>query len=268
MTSDFTVPLCSLLAEANDYTSQIHKVFDQHWNTLESERKAMMERIDVWRHDSKERINKYADKQKTLINDHYNRLRPTFDEKYEENLDTANECYDAKQHDLFKDLYKECQSLRFQVATLNSVKYEIEHPEVTILREQIEKKTLETRDDARRRRRLNHKNNNEIENASTTNASSPSDSVASNSKQIECVYAMKYFFVIVHLLFLFSDQQLPEEKPKKKSNQTRSTTNDSNNQVTNVDESNNKCPVCFMIFPLSMTSYDRQQHVNEHYIED
>jgi hypothetical protein len=29
-----------------------------------------------------------------------------------------------------------------------------------------------------------------------------------------------------------------------------------------------KCPVCFMIFPLTMTAPDRSQHVQEHYVDD
>jgi hypothetical protein len=79
---------------------------------------------------------------------------------------------------------------------------------------------------------------------------------------------MLYLSVVIHLIFLFSDRSLSEKKPKKKNNPTISPTNDSNNQSTKIDESNNKCPVCFMIFPLHMSAKDRQQHANEHYIDD
>jgi hypothetical protein len=61
---------------------------------------------------------------------------------------------------------------------------------------------------------------------------------------------------------------MPETKPKKNSNPKKSTTNDSNSQETNIDESNNKCPICYMIFSSYLSSKDRQQHVNEHYTDD
>jgi hypothetical protein len=188
MASSFTISPRSSLSKTNDYTSKIHKIFTQHWNTLKSERQATIDRIDTWRDDSIERIKKYADKQKTLINDHYNRLRISFDENYEDNLDTANEYYDAKEADPFNELYKECQSLKFQIATLNFVKYEFDQPEITAPKEQIETKALETRNSARRRRRCHNRNNNETDNSSAASAALPSDSVASNSKQIECVF--------------------------------------------------------------------------------
>ncbi len=34
------------------------------------------------------------------------------------------------------------------------------------------------------------------------------------------------------------------------------------------NDSTNKCPICFMIFPLSMSQDERSQHVNEHYGDD
>ncbi len=34
------------------------------------------------------------------------------------------------------------------------------------------------------------------------------------------------------------------------------------------NDSINKCPICFMIFPLSMTQDERSQHANEHYADD
>ena len=175
MANDFTVAPSSSLSEANDYTNQIHTIFVEHWNTLENDRQAAIGRIDTWLRDTKERMKKYADKQKTLINDYYSRFRPIFDEQYEENLDIANECHDAKEAKLFKELHKECQALKFKVVTLNNVIYEVEQPEVTIFKEQT--KTSETESEVRRRRRRINKNN--IEKESNSSAS---------AKQIEYVF--------------------------------------------------------------------------------
>jgi hypothetical protein len=40
------------------------------------------------------------------------------------------------------------------------------------------------------------------------------------------------------------------------------------NNVSNRDQLDEKCPICFMIFPLSMSASDRHQHANEHYADD
>jgi hypothetical protein len=50
----------------------------------------------------------------------------------------------------------------------------------------------------------------------------------------------------------------------------RSTNNNNNSKANtaNGDDSIDKCPVCFMIFPSHMTKYDRQQHVYEHMTDD
>jgi len=49
----------------------------------------------------------------------------------------------------------------------------------------------------------------------------------------------------------------------------RSTSNNNNSEhyPTIDDDSINKCPICFMIFPLTMTHNDRYRHVDEHMID-
>ena len=34
------------------------------------------------------------------------------------------------------------------------------------------------------------------------------------------------------------------------------------------NETTEKCPICFMIFPQSMNKQDRERHANEHYGDD
>lgn len=41
--------------------------------------------------------------------------------------------------------------------------------------------------------------------------------------------------------------------------------NDQNYDRTSVDDSFDKCPTCFIIFPSTMGSHERTQHVNQHF---
>ncbi len=42
--------------------------------------------------------------------------------------------------------------------------------------------------------------------------------------------------------------------------------NDSqHSQAFSIDDSDGKCPICYMIFPSSMSAKDRHQHAGEHY---
>jgi uncharacterized coiled-coil protein SlyX len=237
---------------------------------LDQERQKTIEGINKWRHDLEEHISKYADEQRALINDHYDRQRSILNEKRIENLEIANAFQDARQIARLNEICEACRLLEFQVATLKFSNYEMEQPEIVIVDKQLETKNLEesnvnVRKTARWRRRNNNKNGNKMENTTDTNTSSPPDSITSNSKQKpECVCPLKCLFVVVFLIFIFSDQQSLNET----TNQSTVTTDDSETQMMNNDESNNKCPICFMIFPLTMTRRNRQKHVNEHYTDD
>ena len=62
-------------------------------------------------------------------------------------------------------------------------------------------------------------------------------------------------------IFTFSGQQT-------KTSPTRTRTDESDNQMKNASGSDSKCPICFMIFPRSMTRDGRDEHVNEHSFGD
>lgn len=70
------------------------------------------------------------------------------------------------------------------------------------------------------------------------------------------------------LMLCFSDEKSSEEKSDTKTNSTTKKPDNSNSQITSVGGSDKKCPICFMIFPMSMTSVGQQEHVNEHYNDD
>ena len=70
------------------------------------------------------------------------------------------------------------------------------------------------------------------------------------------------------LMFSFSDEESVEEKSRTKSSSTKNKTDNSNRQTTNASRPDNKCPICFMIFPTSMAPARQQEHVNEHDADD
>lgn len=135
-------------------------------------------------------------------------------------------------------------------------------------------KTSEEVNVARLRRRQQDKiNGNNTQSTSDARANSPPNSVTSIAEQTECVRVLRYLFVIATLIFHSSNQESSKincKKKKKKNKNAQSTvdTDDSKDDVLNNNQSDDKCPVCFMIFPLNMTHDNRGQHVNEHYTDD
>jgi hypothetical protein len=81
-------------------------------------------------------------------------------------------------------------------------------------------------------------------------------------------------FIYANIFFLYnfrslSFSQYPLITPSSNVNdRSASSNNNSETYAANGDDSNNKCPICFMIFPLNMTYHDRQKHVGEHMIDD
>ena len=76
--------------------------------------------------------------------------------------------------------------------------------------------------------------------------------------------------------FDYPEQMIPfiQMQPKQQSNRNLSILNHrdmhhtktrASNCMTTDDIRDEKCPVCFMIFSLSMTTTDRAQHVNQHF---
>ncbi len=68
--------------------------------------------------------------------------------------------------------------------------------------------------------------------------------------------------------FFFSSQWPSKTLPSTLDDQSTNNNNNSKACTAIGDDSNNKCPICFMIFPLTMTHVDRNKHVDEHMIDD
>ncbi|CAF2583846.1 unnamed protein product [Rotaria sp. Silwood2] len=253
MTSAFLVPSLTWLSCTNDYIDEIHNIFCQHWLNLDKEREIAIDSIDKWCLGWEKRIKKYANEQKVLLNNNYDRLRYVFDKKHKENVETANAYHNTQQLELFNELRHACQELEFQAVRLEYCKKEMEYPKVIDIEEREERTQLEqvdtdTLENARRRRRR-CKENDKTENTSSTSVSSSPNSITSSSKQT-------------------NNQQTSDTQSKRKDDQLTDTKNTSKKQGKNDNDSNDKCPICFMIFPSNLTRSDRNRHVNEHIIDD
>lgn len=181
MANDFAVPLSSPLSNDNYYTKQIHKIFTEHWNTLEDRRKKDIEEIDQWQQRMQEDIQTRADKQKKRINKHYNRLRPTLDENYRVHLESAGKHHDEQQDNLSKELLEKCQSLKFQVTTLEWAVHNIEVMEVVVREELLTANSFMKRQ-ARLQRRMNKNGETKILTMTTTDGSPPDSPMADQNR--------------------------------------------------------------------------------------
>jgi len=250
-------------SDKDHYANEINAIFSKHLETLDDKRQAIIDKIDKWCSDCTEQINNHANQQKCLLNDAYIRHRRVFDKKYNENLETANAYQIAKQEDLFNELRDACRLLKFKVAKLTFSKHEMEYPEVIIQEEPMERTnpqetTITKRNDARRRRRTNKNSGNTTENNNSATASSSSDLITANSEQTRYIYILKYFFLMMLSICIFSARQSSKTTSKIKISPL----------IDNKDDSYNKCPICFMIFPISMTHNGRYQHINAHMEDD
>ncbi|CAF1183823.1 unnamed protein product [Rotaria sordida] len=254
MTSDFTVPSHTGLPHTNNYIVEINNIFYQHWLTLDKKRQTEIDNINQWCLKWKKYIKKHADEQKVLLNNNYDRLRHVFDRKHKENLETANAYHAAQQLELFNELRDACQVLQFQVARLEYCNEKMEYPKVIDIEEQeeiiqLEQTDTNTRENARRRRRHCKDNDKKTEHTSSASASPSCTSITSYSKQT-------------------NNRRTFETQSKREDDHLTSTKDASIKQVKNDDDSNDKCPICFMIFSSNMTRSNRHRHVNEHMIGD
>ncbi|CAF1934672.1 unnamed protein product [Rotaria magnacalcarata] len=254
MTTTFTTPPYSWLPNTNAYVNKIDKIFYQHWKILNNEREKSIETINQWHHDWNKRIEKHAEEQKVLIINDYERLRPVFDEKYKENVEIANTYHHAQHLELFKELCDECKSLKFQVAMLQLVQRETEYPQVVTVEEQEEMQRLKQTDlsaqnEHRRRRRRAKDETQKTENKDDSKANLSHNSTTSSSNQI-------------------NNRQTFEIQDKEEDKQPTHNDITPNNKLKKDDNSNEKCPICFMLFSTNMNRHDRNQHVNEHMTDD
>lgn len=75
-------------------------------------------------------------------------------------------------------------------------------------------------------------------------------------------------FFSTTLNIVFSNEQNVDNLSEKKDNPLDATNNTSNDDVRNYNNENDKCPICYMIYPSYMKHCDKQLHVNEHMADE
>jgi hypothetical protein len=116
--------------------NEMREIFYQHWKKMKNQMKTSIDVINLWRSQSIQEINSHANEQVRIFQADFKLQRGIFDKKREDSLNIAKAYHQAKQNDLFKELYNECQLLEFQVAQLEYIRNENERPNVVIAEEQ------------------------------------------------------------------------------------------------------------------------------------
>ncbi|CAF5162282.1 unnamed protein product, partial [Rotaria sp. Silwood1] len=193
-----------------------------------------IEKISSWRSQSIQEIKSYADEQIRILKADYDHQRRIFDEKRVENLELAKVYHSSKQKELCDELYNACRSLDFQVTQLEYVVIQQQRPKVIAIEEQIQRKKQDmTRAQA-----------NEFKNNRTRSTDENFHIRESNENDTTTAYAQSILTMSNETHKgprMFSSANVNDRPPDDN--------NYSTNGAANGDDLNNKCPICFMIFP-------------------
>ncbi|CAF4313497.1 unnamed protein product, partial [Adineta steineri] len=165
------------------------------------------------------------------------------------NLDTTRAYCSAQNIELFNELENACRLLEFHMIQLETVTSTMSTYRVVTIKEQMERKQKE-KSDASELKTNKSEEISIVENINTTldngreNKDLSVQLVSSISDEIDSNPAMM----------------------KSSNNDSGSINNKSISTALRIHDNDliNKCPMCFMIFPMCMTESDRSQHINEH----
>ncbi|UJR28506.1 hypothetical protein I4U23_009744 [Adineta vaga] len=217
---------CRKTRLTNEYVNEINAVFAKHCEIMEDDYKSKIVQIDEWCSNFIQEINDHATKQKYLLDNVYNNEKCLLKKQLEENLEVTDNYYNAQQESLFNELRKACQKLKYKLSELRYSKSEVDFLNVVERTEETDKDALKS---ARNRRR--HRRNDDKRTENNASSETRSSDSTLNSEHI-------------------TDSQ--------QANST-SEPNDSSK-----DDSDNKCPLCYMMFPSSFTRINRLEHANAH----
>jgi hypothetical protein len=122
--------------------NEIREIFYQHWEKMKNQVFMTHNEIIKWRDYCITEINKYADEQIRILNGDCDRQRQVFEERRRENIDTATAYVDhtTAEANLFDQLRNECRRLQFDIATLETIKVDMDYIKVITVEDQIKKK--------------------------------------------------------------------------------------------------------------------------------
>ncbi|CAF1451919.1 unnamed protein product [Adineta steineri] len=210
---------------------------------------AAINQINGWRDQTIQQINQHVDVQIRILETDFEQLQHNLHEKCEENLDTTRAYCSAQNIELFNELENACRLLEFHMIQLETVTSTMSTYRVVTIKEQMERKQKE-KSDASELKTNKSEEISIVENINTTldngreNKDLSVQLVSSISDEIDSNPAMM----------------------KSSNNDSGSINNKSISTALRIHDNDliNKCPMCFMIFPMCMTESDRSQHINEH----
>ncbi|CAF0970819.1 unnamed protein product [Rotaria sordida] len=212
-----------------------------------------IERINEWRSRSIQEIKSYADEQIRILKLDYDNQRPIFDEKRDGYLEIAKVYHISKGKDLFNELYTACQLLEFQMGQLEYVLDQKQRPKVIT----VEELTKGKKQDTTKAQAIKFENNQtrSIDENVYTRESNENDITKSSAKSISSMPNGTY-------------EELSMTSSSNINDSSIGSNNNSKTGTAGGDDINSKCPICCMIFPLTMSCQDQYQHINEHMTDD
>ncbi|CAF0882957.1 unnamed protein product [Rotaria sp. Silwood1] len=203
---------------------------------LNDQKQKMINEITEWENNLIRQIQENVVNQKALLEQESKYQLNYLQAKCQEFLDTALIYEEKKTREEVRLLIEQCHDLKFEIGLF-------EYPErlIPFIEMQKQKQPIEVKQDVLSQHKFNSK--------STTN----DDFRIDNNKNL-------YPSTSSISTFASSNQ----------TNQQSSTTSSFNhdNQKSNMinhDDILDKCPACFIIFPSNMGTYERSQHVNQHF---
>lgn len=250
---NFNDPPILLVAESNEPENEIRTIFSQHLEKMRNQTNVSFIAINEWRRNTTEHINKHADEQIQLLQNDYTKQRAALDRLLEENLETTQAYIAVQNGELFGQLRDECQKLTILMSQLEYVKADIECPRLTTVEEQVQKQKQQQqcttfKSDV-------HQSNVKSEHILPMN-------VLDKQTENECTS------IVSPTSNETQPQPLSIATTTDDNIQAANVQNEIRNEVVENENPIDKCPICYMIFPMGMPSNERIQHVNEHYSDD
>ncbi|CAF1334748.1 unnamed protein product [Adineta steineri] len=217
----------------------IRKFFTDQQKDLQNQKKEISRTIDQWRTFCIKEIEQHATEEKKRLDQLYEYQKNFFETQRRNFTEEATKQDKLKNKEQLSQLLEQCQELQFKLAKPEYYQHSTELIHIIVTDEQLSQ--INQRKSSRSNSLTDYNTN--IANDDSVNESSLQKPTSANAKQTSRRSS--------------TTQTSPKHEP-----------HNSQPNTTIRDDMEDKCPLCFMIFPQNMTKQDRQLHVNEHYTDD
>ncbi|CAF2829298.1 unnamed protein product [Rotaria sp. Silwood2] len=224
--------------------TEIRNLFERHMKVLYDQKQKMINEITEWENNLIRQIQENVVNQKALLEQECKYQLNYLQVKCQEFLDTALIYEEKKTREEVRQLIEQCHALKFEIAIF-------EYPErlIPFIQVQKQKQSDEVKQDVFSAHKISNKSTNSddfiIDSNKNLHASTSSISTSASSNQIK--------------------QQLLTTLSAIHDNHSIIDNDNRNSNMINHDDILNTCPACFIIFPSTMGTYERSQHVNKHF---